>query len=88
MQLTDKTIYYHRGHLSIPSIHNQYNPANEHVINIKVIRPLCDSLEYMSVAEEMDLYMASAGWRPALDTLNKIAAWNSCRDILSTTLLK
>ena len=33
--------------------------------------------------------MASAGWRPALDTLNKIAAWNSwVRDILSTTFVE
>lgn len=86
-------ILYHKGHLSrIPSIHNQYNSADENNNKyLRVIRPLCDSLEYEvgSTLEEMDLYMASAGWRPALDTLNKIAAWNSwVRDTLSTTIVE
>ena len=86
-------ILYHKGHLSrIPSVHNQYNSANEENNKyLKVIRPLCDSLEYEvgNTLEEMDLYMASAGWRPALDTLNKMAAWNGwVRDILSTTFVE
>lgn len=84
-------ILYHKGYLSgIPSVHNKYNSAHEKNNKyLRVIRPLCDSLgfEVGNTLEEMDIYMVSAGWRPALDTLNKMAAWNSwVRDTLSSTV--
>ena len=57
---------------------------------LRVIRPLCDSLNMKSaiLSKRQDLYIASAGWRPALDTLNKIAAWNSWVRDISTTFVE
>ena len=84
-------ILYHKGHLSrIPSVHNQFKSADEKNNKyFRVIRSLCDSpiCKVGNTLEEMDQYMASVGWRPALDTLNKMAAWNGwVRDTLSDTV--
>jgi hypothetical protein len=79
---------YHKGHMSrIPSIHNKYNLAYEQENKyLKAIKNLCEDKEFEggNTLEQMDNYMAAVGWKPALDTLNKMAAWNGwVRDTLS-----
>ena len=45
---------------------------------MKVIEPLSKDLNLKvgSTLEEMDYYMEQIGWKPAIDTLAKIAQWN------------
>tara|TARA_B100000401_G_scaffold437944_1_gene384854 strand:- start:10712 stop:12289 length:1578 start_codon:yes stop_codon:yes gene_type:complete len=70
---------YHKGYLSrIKSSKNlnQKNYSDNKYLN--VIEPLTKDLNLKvgSTLEEMDYYMEQIGWKPAIDTLAKIAQWN------------
>lgn len=70
---------YHKGYVSrIPSIKGV--PKQQTIKNkyLQVIDSLKNDLdtEVGGTLEEMDRYMDEVGWRPAIDTLAKIAQWN------------
>jgi hypothetical protein len=70
---------YHKGYISRIRSTNNTNqkdePSNKYM---NVINRLSKELDVNvgSTLEELDYYMASVGWKPAIDTLAKIAQWN------------
>jgi hypothetical protein len=70
---------YHKGYISrLPRLNNS-NPKqlneNKYLRVIDVLRQDL-GVEVGNTLEEMDYYMDLVGWRPAIDTLAKIAQWN------------
>ena len=78
----DSIIYhalYHKGYLSRikseTSINQKNDEDNKYTLAInRLSRDL--GLNVGDTLEELDHYMATEGWRPAIDTLAKIAQWN------------
>ena len=82
---------YHKGYISRIQPHKdsgiESNPNNKY---LDVIRPLKKELgiEIGDTLEEMDDYMYRSGWKPAIDTLAKIAQWNGwVRDFHRSTTI-
>ena len=70
---------YHKGYVSrIPSIKDLHKNKNIKNKYLQVINSLKSELgeEVGETLEEMDRYMGKVGWKPAIDTLAKIAQWN------------
>jgi hypothetical protein len=70
---------YHKGYISriksVVSLNQNHQPNNKYM---EVINRLSSELhiDVGNTLEELDYYMISIGWRPAIDTLAKIAQWN------------
>jgi len=70
---------YHKGYLSRLRTNQKLKmPQDKDNKYMNVIKPLSMELGIGvgDTLEDMDAYMEKAGWKPALDTLAKIAAWN------------
>jgi hypothetical protein len=71
-------VLYHKGYLSGIQSNFRVIDVDQNNKYLRLIRNLKErtNVEFEDTLESMDDYMERKGWRPAIDTLAKIANWN------------